>query len=94
MSRTVDPRSRYAATQTFAVVDRGKTYTLFRPRAIPPTPAATSRRTTAADRPDLVAYQYFREPQRWWRIADANGVADPYDSYVTPGRVVRIPVNG
>lgn len=91
---TVDARSRYAATATFTVVDRGTTYTLFRPRPIPPTPAATSRRTTSADRPDLVAYQYYHEPARWWRIADANGVTDPYDSYRTPGSVVRIPVNG
>jgi hypothetical protein len=89
----VSSRSRYASTATFTVVDRGTVYTLFRPRAIPPTPTATSRRTTAADRPDLVAYQYYHEPERWWRIADANRVADPYDTYRTPGSVVRIPVN-
>lgn len=90
----VDPRSRYASTPVFTVTDRGKTYVLFVPRAVPPTPAVTSCRSTVADRPDLVAFRYFREPERWWRIADANGVTDPNDSFRAPGTVVRIPVNG
>jgi hypothetical protein len=44
------------------------------------------------DRPELLAYRAFGEPLLYWRIADANGVTDPFELTDTPGERVVIPV--
>jgi hypothetical protein len=54
-------------------------------------PAAFYRHTFRAhERLDLLAYQFYRRPERWWLIADANGEMDPVD-LASPGREVLIP---
>lgn len=49
---------------------------------------------TASDRPDLLAARTLGSPLLYWRIADANGVADPEDLTREPGRIVAIPAGG
>jgi hypothetical protein len=44
------------------------------------------------DRPELIAYRVFGEPLLYWRIADANGVTDPFELTDTPGARIGIPV--
>lgn len=46
---------------------------------------------TLADvnRLDLIAYQYYGNPQMWWVIAEASEITDPFD--IPIGTVVRIP---
>jgi len=46
--------------------------------------------TTAGDRLDLLAYQYYKDTTLWWIIASANAL--PGDSLVPPiGVQLRIP---
>lgn len=45
----------------------------------------------AGERPDLLAAQLLGDPELYWRIADANVVADPFKLTDTPGERVVIP---
>lgn len=40
----------------------------------------------AGDRLDLIAYSYFRDPEQFWRICDANRCLDPADLLAAPAR--------
>ncbi len=44
------------------------------------------------DRLDLVANRYYRDPEQYWRICDANSALWPDDLVATLGRRLRIPV--
>lgn len=46
--------------------------------------------TVEGDRRDLVAATQLADPYLWWRLADANGVIDPTDMTLPPGRGLRI----
>lgn len=46
----------------------------------------------AGDRPDLIAHRAYADPAAWWRVADANGVADSFELTDTPGARIVIPV--
>lgn len=45
-------------------------------------------------RPDLLATRALGSPLSYWRIADANAVADPFDLVEYPGDRVAIPSGG
>ena len=89
-----DPNSRYYRMPTFtAAGTHGKTVTLVRLRILPPTAGVTTWQVTQADRPDLVAYHFYKDATRFWRIADANEVLDPAESYSVTGTSVQIPTS-
>lgn len=48
----------------------------------------------AVDRPDLLAARTLGSPLSYWRIADANAVADPFELTDVPGARVAIPSGG
>lgn len=86
-----DPDSRYRSLETYPVQDdQGRAVKIVKIRFIPPTPAQLSHTVTQSDRPDLLAFQYYRRPTLFWRIADANDVVDPAE-LVNPGEVIKIP---
>jgi nucleoid-associated protein YgaU len=83
--------SRYESTGTYQATDAdGRVVVALVPRAIPPTPAGYYHTFVEGDRLDLLAYKFYRNPEKWWRIADANDAVDP-DDLATPGRTVLIP---
>ena len=43
------------------------------------------------DRPDLLAYRYYRDPLKFWRIADANRVLTANELVARPGDRVLVP---
>jgi hypothetical protein len=87
-----DSNSRYYGLPTFTVpLSNGGQATLVQLRIIPPTVGLTSWQVTQADRPDLVAQHYYKDPTRFWRIADANEVLDPAESFSAPGAFITIP---
>ena len=87
-----DPGSRYEDLGTYQVTDgRGRTVTLARTRFIPPTPGVAGRRIVQQDRQDLLAMEFYRDPELFWRIADANDVVDPAELVDVLGAVIRIP---
>jgi hypothetical protein len=84
--------SRYAGVPVYAAVDgNGRTVSALGIRFIPPTPAGYFHTVTAADRLDLLAYQFYRNPEKFWLIADANTEMDPDALLEPPGRQLLIP---
>lgn len=87
----IDRKSRYKATQVLIVPDgRGGTHPLLDLRATPPTTPALSITPTDSDRLDLLAFRFYRDPTRFWRICDASSELDPLD-VVAPGEPLPIP---
>jgi nucleoid-associated protein YgaU len=59
-------------------------------RLVLPTPAIVSHVMRASERLDLVAFQYYRNAEKFWLIADANPAMDP-ENLLVPGLPVLIP---
>jgi nucleoid-associated protein YgaU len=68
----------------------GRTVPALRIRFIPPTPAGYLHTFRADERLDLLAFHFYRNPERFWLIADANAEMDP-EELERPGRQLRIP---
>ena len=82
--------SRYEKTGTYTVTDAdGHSVTALKIRLVPPTAAGFVHTFTADERLDLLAYTYYRNPEKFWLICDMNGM-DPEDLAV-PGRALLIP---
>jgi nucleoid-associated protein YgaU len=83
--------SRYANVPVYTVTDaRGRTVRALGIRFIPATPAGYLHTVTADDRLDLLANTFYRNPEKFWLIADANTAMDP-DDLLQPGQQLRIP---
>jgi hypothetical protein len=48
-------------------------------------------RVKQVDRLDLIAHEYYRDPERFWRICDANEALWPDDLVREVGRTILIP---
>jgi nucleoid-associated protein YgaU len=53
-------------------------------------PVVAEHIVQSGERPDLVAAQTLGDPELYWRISDANAVADPFELN-TVGLRIRIP---
>jgi hypothetical protein len=85
--------SRYANIATYQAVDAdGNNVGALKTRFIPPTPAGFFHTYTGDERLDLIAYRFYRSPEKFWLIADANTEMDPED-LLEPGRALPIPPN-
>jgi len=82
----IDRRSRYKTTPVVTVDDQP----LLDLRETPATPAKLRITPTASDRLDLLAYRYYRDPTRFWRICDASSELDPFD-VLAAGEPLPIP---
>jgi nucleoid-associated protein YgaU len=83
--------SRYQNTGAYQVTDStGRTTPALKIRFIPPTPAGYYYTFTADQRLDLIAFKFYRNPEKFWLIADANSEMDPED-LLEPGRQLAIP---
>jgi nucleoid-associated protein YgaU len=83
--------SRYQDVGVYTVTDAaGNAVTALKIRFIPPTPAGFLHTFTADERLDLIAYQFYQNPEKFWLIADANTEMDPED-LLQPGRQLLIP---
>ncbi len=84
-------RSRYARTAVITVDDaRSGTHPLLDLRVAPDTTAALQFTPTDSDRLDLLAWEFYRDPTRFWRICDATSQLDPFD-VLAPGEPTPIP---
>ncbi len=87
-----DPDSRYSKLQALTVTGpNGNPVQIVPVRFIGPAEAAISRRIRQGDRPDLLAYEFYKEPVLFWRIADANEVMRPGELVSDPGSLIGIP---
>ena len=87
----IDRKSRYRSTPTLSVTDDlGVEHTLLDLREVPETTCGSRLTPTGADRLDLLAARYFKDPLKFWRICDASDHLDPFD-VIEPGDPVLIP---
>jgi nucleoid-associated protein YgaU len=83
--------SRYEQVKTYnTVASNGQTVTVLGIRIIPATPAGLRHTFAADERLDLLAFRFYRNPEKFWLIADANTEMDPED-LLEPGRQLMIP---
>jgi nucleoid-associated protein YgaU len=83
--------SRYAGVGVYQAIDAdGRAVGALKIRPIPPTPAGYLHTFKAGERLDTLAYNFYRNPEKWWLIADANPAMDPED-LLEPGRQLHIP---
>jgi hypothetical protein len=84
--------SRYAEVGEHAIIDdQGRVCRYNKVRFIPATPAERGHRLAQGERLDHLAQRYFRDPERFWRIGDANLALWPDDLVAEPNRIILIP---
>ena len=85
--------SRYQPVPTLTRTDSAGREVVYKGiRFIPPTPPRFGHELSQSDRLDLVSYRYFRDPQLFWRICDANRALAPQALLDTVGRRLVIPL--
>ena len=55
------------------------------------TQTALTYQVREGDRLDLLAYKFYRNPRKWWLIADANPDCMSPEALLAPGRILNIP---
>lgn len=60
-------------------------------RVIPPTPELTQHVVDDAERLDHIAFEHFRDSERFWRLTDANLAVHPESLIEKPGRILDVP---
>jgi hypothetical protein len=86
-----DKGSRYAAVPTVqARDDEGREVTAVKLRRLPET-AGLPVTVQAADQLDVIAARLYRDPTRFWHIADANAEPDARDLLLPVGRQFIVP---
>ena len=85
--------SRYEAVDDCELTDdQGRILRYKNVRFIPDTEARFSHLLSQGERLDHLAYRYYRDPERFWRICDANGTMWPDDLVAKAGRRILIPL--
>jgi hypothetical protein len=84
--------SRYESVASHQIMDReGRIISYKRVRFIPPPKAAAAHKVRECERLDHIAHNYYRDPERFWAICDANYALWPDDLVARPGRRILIP---
>ena len=84
--------SRYAGAGTAVIRIDGREVTYLRTRFITPPVGGYAHTVTGDERLDIIAYRYYGDPARFWRIADANDAMDP-EELLELGRTLVIPAD-
>ena len=84
--------SRYATIHEHEITDRnGRVIRYKAIRFIPETKAQMTYTVSQGERLDHIAFLYYKDPERFWRICDANNVMNPDDLVEEPGKEIVIP---
>jgi len=84
--------SRYTDVEESTLTDsQGRIISYIKVRFIPETTARLGHMVTQGERPDHIADRYYRDPERFWRLCDANTVMWPDDLVAEPGRTILLP---
>lgn len=84
--------SRYASVETTSLLDESGHELRYKVvRMIPDAEPRFGYAVAAADRLDTIAFEVFHDPERFWRICDANRAMWPADLTSRPGRIIGIP---
>jgi hypothetical protein len=83
--------SRYAKVPTLMHTDAsGRAIAYKGTRFVGPVPALEGHLVLEGERLDHLAWQHYRDPERYWRICDANLAVWP-DDLLEPAAILRIP---
>jgi hypothetical protein len=84
--------SRYQNVGTDSIVtERGVTVRFKKVRFIPDTPARLGVVVQQGERLDNIAERVYDDPERFWRICDANGALWPADLTAEAGVTILVP---
>jgi hypothetical protein len=84
--------SRYAGVEEATLAgDDGSELRYVKTRFIPRTPARFGHVVGESERLDQLAWRYYRDAERFWRICDANATLWPDDLTEEAGRTIVIP---
>jgi hypothetical protein len=84
--------SRYEHVSEYEIKDnKGRMIRYKGVRPIPTTKTQHIHQVRQGESLGLIAHAYFRDPERFWRICDANREMWPDDLVVQTGRRIRIP---
>jgi hypothetical protein len=84
--------SRYERVADAEVQDeRGRVVRYKQVRFIPETEARMGHILNQGERLDLIAHRYYQDPERFWRICDANLATWPDDLVAEAGETILIP---
>jgi nucleoid-associated protein YgaU len=84
--------SRYQNVKEYAAGDGSAgLVTVKRNRETPPTPGVFSYRVQEGDRLDLIANKFYRNPGKWWLIADANPDVMYPEDLLLSGQTLIVP---
>jgi len=84
--------SRYLRVADYSAdTGEGSRSTLKATREPVQTETALTYQVREGDRLDLLAYKFYRDPRKWWLIADANPDCLAPEQMLVPGRVLTIP---
>jgi hypothetical protein len=86
-------RSRYASVADAVYKEPGGRQINYKLLRITPAASSIQAHTVAqGDRLDLLAFQYYADPEQFWRICDGNNALYPDDLTETVGTRIQIPV--
>lgn len=84
--------SRYENVETNMIRDdKGRVIRYKKVRFIPQTEPLRNHIVVQGDRLDNLAYEFFDDPERFWKICDANLALWPDDLLKETGRIILIP---
>lgn len=84
--------TRYEKVETTSLIDERQRELKYKKiRFIPQTTPRYGYAVVAGDRLDNIAFEVFRNPERFWQICDANFTVWPPELTERPGRVIGIP---
>lgn len=84
--------SRYQDIDTNTITDSfGRVMPYKKVRFIPKTDAQVGHMVVQGDRLDNLADHFFDDPERFWKICDANLAMWPDDLVAEVGRIILIP---
>ncbi|RZM19812.1 MAG: LysM domain-containing protein [Pedobacter sp.] len=88
------PNSRYNGIETGTIEDKNGEPVAYVKRRFVPAPASffllQKHIVSQGERPDLLAQQYYNDPEKFWQIADANAVLDADEIVDQPGKSIHI----
>lgn len=61
-------------------------------RKLPSPPSAATRTVQRGDRLDRIAYELYRDPEQFWRLADANAATRPEELTEEQGKKLAVPL--
>ncbi len=84
--------SRYQAVKTVQIADsNGQLISYMKIRFIPATTAMLTHLVSQGERLDHLAFRYYADAERFWRICDANQAMWPADLLAEAGQRIKIP---